>query len=51
MQKYVVLVTWVCVCVDGGGRADFQQVPLVQLFWYFHNIVVKYQLFIFTKEK
>ena len=34
----------------GNFEADFQQVPLVQFFWNFHSIVVKHQLFKFSKE-
>ena len=34
-----------------GKLADFQQVPLVQFFRNFDNIVVKHQLFEFSKEK
>ena len=39
------------ICRVGNLEADFQQVSLVQLFWNFHNIVVKRQLFKFSKEK
>ena len=28
-------------CRVGNFKTDFQQVPLVQFFWNFHNIVVK----------
>ena len=39
------------ICRVDNLEADFQQVPLVQFFWNFHNIVVKHQLFKFSKEK
>ena len=29
------------ICWVGNLEADFQQVALIQLFWNFHNIVVK----------
>ena len=31
------------ICRVGNLESDFQQVLLVQFFWNFHNIVVKYQ--------
>ena len=31
------------ICREGNLEADSQQVPLDQLFWNFHNIVVKHQ--------
>ena len=31
------------ICRVGKLEADFQQVPLIQFFWKFHNIVVKHQ--------
>ena len=31
------------ICRVGNLEADFQQVPLVHVFWNFHNIVVKHQ--------
>ena len=31
------------ICSLGNLETDFQQVLLVQLFWNFHNIVVKHQ--------
>ena len=39
------------ICRVSNLEADFQQVPLVQFFWNFHNIVVKHQYFKFSKEK
>ena len=35
----------------GNLETKFQQVPLVQFFWIYYNIVVKHQQFQFTKEK
>ena len=31
------------ICMIGNLEEDFQQVPLVQFFWNFHNIIVKHQ--------
>ena len=31
------------ICRVGNLEADFQQVPLVQIFWNFHNIIMKHQ--------
>ena len=31
------------ICRVGNLEADFQQVPLVQFFWNFHNVIVKHQ--------
>ena len=39
------------ICRVGNLEADFQQVLLDQLSWNFHNIVVKYREFKFSKEK
>ena len=35
----------------GNLEADFQQIPLVQFFSNFRYIVVKHQVFKFSKEK
>ena len=39
------------ICRVGDLEAYFQQVLLVHFFWIFYNIVVKHQLFKFSKEK
>ena len=31
------------ICMVGNLETDFEQVPLVHIFWNFHNIVVKHQ--------
>ena len=35
----------------GNLEVDFQQVPTIHLFWKFHSIVVKDQLFKLSKEQ
>ena len=39
------------ICWVGNLEADFLRFPLVQVFWNYHNIVVKHQYFKFSKEK
>ena len=45
-------VNYAEICKVGNLEAEFHQVLLVHFFfWNFHNIVVKHQLYKFSKEK